>query len=67
MRRKKWNDPIVDEIHRIREEHAKKFDYNVDAIFRELQEQQRRSGRKYLTLAPKRLSNGTGRGRRDAV
>ena len=31
-----WTDPIVEETRRIRDEHAKRFDYNVRAIFEDL-------------------------------
>ena len=46
-------DPILDEIHRFREAHAAKFGYDVDAIVRDLQEQERNEGRPLLQLAPR--------------
>lgn len=45
------NDPIVDEVHRIRDAHAARFDYDPDAIFRDIKEQEKRSGRKYVSFA----------------
>jgi hypothetical protein len=42
------NDPIVDEIRRIRDEHAAQFNYDLDAIFRDLKERERKSGRKFV-------------------
>lgn len=33
-------DPIVDEIHRIRHAHAKRFNYNVSAIFADIRKRQ---------------------------
>lgn len=33
-------DPIIEEIHRIREEYARKFDFNIDAICKDLQAKQ---------------------------
>ena len=50
-----WKDPIVEEIHRIREEHAASFDYDIHRIFEDLREQQRASGKEYVTLPPKRI------------
>ena len=47
-------DPIVDEIRRIREEHAKKFNFDLDAIFEDLKKRERDSGRKTVTLEPRR-------------
>ena len=38
------SDPIVDEVRRIRDEHASRFNYELDAIFDDLKTQKRRSG-----------------------
>jgi hypothetical protein len=35
------NDPIVDEVRRVRDELAKRFNYDVDAIFADLREKQK--------------------------
>jgi hypothetical protein len=45
------NDPIVDEVRRIRDAQAAKFNYDPDAIFRDIKEQEKRSGRKYVSFA----------------
>lgn len=45
------NDPIVEEVRRIRDAHAAKFNYDPDAIFRDIKEQEKRSGRKYVSFA----------------
>ncbi len=47
-------DEIVEEIHRIREEYAKSFNYDFDAIFADLQKQQAEGGREVVKLSPKR-------------
>lgn len=39
-----WEDPIVEEVRHAREEHAAKFNYDIDAIFRDLLEKQNKSG-----------------------
>ncbi len=44
-------DPIVDEVRRVRDAHAAKFNYDPDAIFRDIKEQEKRSGRKYVSFA----------------
>ncbi len=52
------DDPILQEIRRIREEHAAAFGYDVRAMLRDLKEKQREDearGLKYVRLAPKRL------------
>ena len=48
------NDPIVEEVRRIRQEYAKKFNYDLDAIYRDIKKQEQRSGRKLVDLAAKK-------------
>ncbi len=49
-----WEDPIVAEIHKWREEYAAKFNYDVEAICEDLRQRQEASGRKSVTLPPKK-------------
>ena len=35
-----WEDPIVAEVHRIREMLAARFDFDIDAIFADMQARQ---------------------------
>ena len=42
-------DPIVAEVRKFREEHAKKFNYNLRSIYVDLIEQERLSGRRFVT------------------
>lgn len=49
-----FNNEIVDEIHKIREEYSKLFDHDLDAIFADLCRQQSTSKRKIVRLTPKR-------------
>jgi hypothetical protein len=44
-------DPIVREVRKFREEHAKKFNYNLRSIYEDLIEQERLSGRWFITYA----------------
>ena len=44
---------IVEEIQRIREEYAKSFNYDLDAIFADLRKKQAESGREVVTLSRK--------------
>lgn len=48
-----WNDPIVAEVRRIRGEHAAKFHYDLDAIYRDLKEKEKNSGRTYVRYPPR--------------
>lgn len=54
-----WKDPIIEEIHKIREEHAKKFDYDLDKIFADLKKQEFKSGKKFVSLPIKRIKKNT--------
>lgn len=49
-----WKDPIVEEVRRVRERHAAKYRYDLDAICQALKEEERRSRRKLVSLPPKR-------------
>ena len=46
-----WSDPIVDEVRRAREAYAARFNYDLQAIYRDLKEQEKRSGRKFVSFA----------------
>lgn len=48
-------DPIVAEVRRVRAAHARKFNYELEAIFRDIKEQEKRSGKKFSRY-PARLS-----------
>ena len=52
-----WEDPIVAEVRRIRDAHAARFNYDLRAIFRDIKEQERKSGRTFVSFPPKRLSS----------
>jgi hypothetical protein len=48
-----WTDEIVEEIHRIREEYAKSFNYDLDAIFADLRRKEAESSREVVNLSRK--------------
>ena len=47
-------DEIVKETRRLRDEYAKKFNYDLDLIFEDLQKKQKESGRKYVSFSDKK-------------
>ena len=49
------NDAIVQEVRRIREEHAKKFNYNLEAIFADLKRQEEQSNETFVSFPAKRI------------
>ena len=59
-------DPIIAELRAIREAYAARFNYDVDAMFKDLRAKQAASGREYVRL-PSRVgragcSSGAARG-----
>ena len=46
-----WSDPIVDEVRRVRDAYAAQFNYNLRAIYRDLKEKEKISGRKIVSYA----------------
>jgi hypothetical protein len=49
------DDPIVEEVRQYREQHAAKFNYDLQAIYQDLKEQEQRSEQIFLSYSPKRL------------
>jgi hypothetical protein len=48
-----FQDEIVEEIHRIREEYSRSFNHDLKAIFADLQKLQAESGREVVSLSRK--------------
>jgi macrodomain Ter protein organizer (MatP/YcbG family) len=49
-------DPIIEELHRVREEIAAEFNYDLDAIGPYLRQQQQVEGRPVVSFSPKLIS-----------
>lgn len=49
-----WEDPIVKEVRTIRDKIAAEHNYDVEALGRYLQEQQKKEIRKIVTRPPRR-------------
>ena len=47
------DDPIVDEIRKIRKKHTDKFNGDLHAICEDLRRQERESGRKFVSYPPR--------------
>ena len=52
-----WNDEIVEEVRRVREEHAKRFNYDISAICADIRQKQIESKRKIISLKKKQLKD----------
>jgi hypothetical protein len=48
-------DQIVEEVRRIREEHAAQFDYDIDAIFADFKRLEAESTRTHVSFGPRRI------------
>ena len=46
-----WTDEIVEEVRAIREAHAARWGYDLDAIYQDLKEQEQQSQRPIVTLS----------------
>ncbi len=51
-------DPIIAEVWAIRRAYAAQFDYDVEAIFKDIQARQEASGREYVRLPARRTDSG---------
>ena len=49
-----WKDEIVEEVRRIREENAAKFDHDIDAIVADARKRMKASGRKIISFPPRK-------------
>jgi hypothetical protein len=47
-------DEILDEVWRIRDEYARSFNYDLDAIFSDLKRREAQSGREHVKLPAKK-------------
>ncbi len=50
-----WSDPIVEEIHQIRADHAARFNYDLAAIVEDIKKQEKQSGKRFVSLPPRLL------------
>jgi hypothetical protein len=55
VRRIAVKDPIVEEVRRARDAHAKQFNYDLDAICEDLRKREKASGQPTVSLPPKRI------------
>ena len=49
-----WQDPIVEEVRRVRDAYAKQFNYALDAIYRDLKAKECQSRQRVVPCPPKR-------------
>jgi hypothetical protein len=49
-----WEDPVVAEVRAIRDAYAKRFDYDLDAMARDLRAKEAKGGRPVIAPAPRK-------------
>jgi hypothetical protein len=49
-----WNDEIVEEVRKARDEYAAQFDYDLGAIFKDIKREEEKSHRELVSLPPKK-------------
>ncbi|MDJ0904302.1 MAG: hypothetical protein QNJ55_36525 [Xenococcus sp. MO_188.B8] len=54
-----WENEVLEELHKIREQHAKSFNYDFKVIFADWQRKQVASKSKLVSLEHKQRSNKT--------
>ena len=52
-----WQDPIVIETRSLRDEYARQFNYNADAIFEDLMAKQAMHPERIVSLPPRKVDN----------
>jgi len=51
------NDPIVEEVRKHRDAHARRFNYDLKAICSDLEARQERSRHRLVRLSPRSIAN----------
>jgi hypothetical protein len=49
-----WQDPIVEEVRQTRDAYAKQFNYDLDAIYRDLKAKESQNRQRVVPCPPKR-------------
>jgi len=49
-----WNDEIVEEVRKVRDEYAAQFNYDLDAISKDIKRKEEKSQRRVVSSPPKK-------------
>lgn len=49
-----WKDEIVEEVRKVRDEYAAKFNHDLDEIYKDIKKQEKQSQRKIVSLPSKK-------------
>ena len=51
------HDPIIEELHQMRQQYAEKFSFDLDAMFADLKHQETQNQRRKISRQPKNLTS----------
>jgi hypothetical protein len=51
-------DLIIEEVRKARDDYASQFEYDLEAVFRDLQKKQQQPGKNVVSFPPKRPEKG---------
>jgi hypothetical protein len=51
-----WKDPIVEETRKLRVQYASQFNYDIDMIFKDIQQRQAQLGKKLVSFPARKPS-----------
>ena len=49
-----WEDEIVEEVRRVRNEYAAKLNHDLEAIYKDIKEQEKKNQSRIVSLPPKK-------------
>ena len=49
-----WQDEVVEEVRKVRDKYAAKFNYDLDAIYKDIKEQEKQNQSRVVSLPPKK-------------
>lgn len=55
-----WKDEIVEELRKVRDDHARKFNYDLAAIYEDFKKREKKSGLKFVQPSRKKLLKSVG-------
>lgn len=56
-------DAVLEQVREASHEYAKRFDYDVDRIYRDLKKKETKGGKNTVSLSPKRAKSPTRKGK----
>lgn len=52
-----WQDPVIEETRKLRDEYASQHHHDIDAIVEDIQKRQAKAGKKIVAFPPRKALN----------